>query len=79
MDGGSVPSPVGPAFVARRAKRRTRDLTGEFAERFDELSEQARWNLIAHFRSCGAGAGSPPLAMTADMRIGSCSPSSPAR
>jgi cytochrome c553 len=70
-NGGRVPSLVGSAFVARWAKRSTRDLTKEFEERFGDVSEQTRLNLIAYFlRSSGARPGPEPLTMTTDVTIG---------
>ena len=74
-NGGRVPSLVGPTFVARWARRSTKDLTREFEERFGVLSEATRLNLIAYFlRESGAPPGAEPLTAATDVTIGAIVP-----
>src|SRR5262245_39257158 len=46
--GGRVPALVGPEFLTRWGGQTTKDLTKEFRERFGNLSEETRLNLIAY-------------------------------
>jgi cytochrome c553 len=70
-NGGRVPSLVGSTFIARWARRSTKDLTREFEGRFGTLSEATRLNVIAYFlRESGAQPGPEPLTTTTDVTIG---------
>lgn len=68
--GGMVPDLVGASFRSRWAKRSTKNLTQEFLDRFGDVSEETRLNIIAYvLQQNGAVAGTQPLTMTTDMEI----------
>jgi hypothetical protein len=73
--GGKVPALVGPEFMKRWAGRTTKDLTKEFQDRFGNLSEETRLNLIAYIlQANGALPGSRPLTVATDVQIRTLAP-----
>ena len=68
--GGKVPALVGPSFRTRWAAKSTKDMSQEFLERFGNLSEETRLNIIAYIlQQNGAASGSEPLTMTTDVPL----------
>jgi hypothetical protein len=73
--GGKVPALVGPEFRKRWADRSTKELTKEFRERFGDLREETRLNLIAYIlQANGALSGTQPLTMATDVQIRNLAP-----
>ena len=75
-NGGIVPPFIGPEFMAKWGPRTTQDLIKEFEDRFappgSDMSPETRLNLIAYIlQANGAPAGSQPLTMATDVRLGS--------
>jgi hypothetical protein len=66
-----VPALVGPEFLKRWGARTTKDLSKEFQERFGDLSEETRLNLIAYIlQANGALSGTRPLTVATEVQIG---------
>jgi hypothetical protein len=73
--GGKIPALVGPEFLKRWAARTTKDLSKEFQERFGNLSEETRLNLIAYIlQGNGALPGTQPLTVATDVPIRNLAP-----
>lgn len=73
-----IPALVGPEFRSRWATRTTKDLSREFRERFGNLSEETRLNLIAYIlQANGALPGAQPLTMATDVPIRNLAPIEP--
>jgi hypothetical protein len=67
---GKVPALVGPEFLKRWASRSTKDLSKEFQDRFGNLPEETRLNLIAYIlQANGALPGTQPLTAATDVPI----------
>ena len=72
---GKVPALVGPEFLKRWATRTTKDLSKEFQERFGNLREETRLNLIAYIlQANGALPGTQPLTVVTDVQIRNLAP-----
>jgi len=72
---GKVPALVGPEFLKRWGARTTKDLTKEFQERFGNLREETRLNLIAYIlQANGALPGTRPLSAVTDVPIRNLAP-----
>jgi cytochrome c553 len=68
--GGKVPALVGPEFLKRWSTRTTKDLSKEFQDRFGNLREETRLNLIAYIlQANGALPGTQPLTAATDVPI----------
>ncbi len=73
--GGKVPALVGPAFLKRWAARTTKDLSKEFQDRFGNISEETRLNLIAYIlQANGALPGTQPLTLATDVPLRNLTP-----
>ena len=69
-NGGKVPALVGPSFRTRWVAKSTKDLSHEFLERFGNVSEETRLNIIAYIlQENGAVSGTQPLTMTTDVEF----------
>jgi hypothetical protein len=67
---GKVPALVGPEFLKRWASRSTKDLIREFQDRFGDLREETRLNLIAYIlQANGAWPGTEALTPATDVEI----------
>jgi hypothetical protein len=74
--GGKVPALVGPVFLQRWGARTTKDLSKEFLERFGDLREETRLNLVAYIlQANGALPGTLPLTVATDVQIRNLAPS----
>jgi cytochrome c553 len=72
---GKIPALVGPEFLKRWAARTTKDLSKEFQERFGDLREETRLNLIAYIlQANGALPGTQPLTAATDVQIRNLAP-----
>lgn len=72
---GKVPALVGPEFLKRWGARTTKDLSKEFQERFGDLREETRLNLIAYIlQANGALPGNQPLTVATEVQIRNLAP-----
>jgi hypothetical protein len=70
--GGKVPALVGPEFLQRWSGRTTKDLSKEFQDRFGNIVEDTRLNLIAYIlQANGALSGTQRLTVETDVEIAS--------
>jgi len=73
--GGKIPALVGEKFLMRWANRTTKDLSREFQERFGDLQEETRLNLIAYIlKANGALPGTQPLTAATAVQIRNLAP-----